>query len=93
MRGCQRQIIMLKGTDSQIFDEAYFLLRKDFDRSRGDEGELVREAERLVALNTTRRRVRVVSKWALFAAGMLAGHLLRLSAGLVGGLMGDACTL
>ena len=35
MRGCQRQIIMLKGTDSQIFDEAYFLLRKDFDRSRG----------------------------------------------------------
>ena len=76
MRGCQRQIIMLKGTDSQIFDEAYFLLRKDFDRSRGDEGELVREAERLVALNTTRRRVRVVSKWALFAAGMLAGGLL-----------------
>lgn len=76
MRGCQRQIIMLKGTDSQIFDEAYFLLRKDFDRSRGDESELVREAERLVALNTTRRRVRVVSKWALFAAGMLAGGLL-----------------
>ena len=76
MRGCQRQIIMLKGTDSQIFDEAYFLLRKDFDRARGDEGELVREAERLVALNTTRRRVRVVSKWALFAAGMLAGGLL-----------------
>ena len=58
MRGCQRQIIMLKGTDSQIFDEAYFLLRKDFDRSRGSEGELVREAERLVALNTTCRRVR-----------------------------------
>lgn len=76
MRGCQRQIIMLRGTDSQIFDEAYFLLRKDFDRSRGEEGELVREAERLVALNTTRRRVRVVSKWALFAAGMLAGGLL-----------------
>ena len=37
MRGCQRQIIMLKGTDSQIFDEAYFLLRKDFEgKSRGE---------------------------------------------------------
>ena len=76
MRGCQRQIIMLRGTDSQIFDEAYFLLRKDFDRARADEGELVREAERLVALNTTRRRVRARSRWALFALGMLAGGLL-----------------
>ena len=28
MRGCQRQIIMLKGTDSQIFDEAYFYCEK-----------------------------------------------------------------
>ena len=76
MRGCQRQIIMLKGTDSQIFDEAYFLLRKDFDRSRGSEGELVREAERLVALNTTCRRTRRHPRLGLFAAGMLAGGLL-----------------
>ena len=53
MRGCQRQIIMLKGTDSQIFDEAYFLLRKDFDRSRGSEGELVREE----ACYTSRSRI------------------------------------
>ena len=36
MRGCQRKIIMLRGTDSEIFDEAYFLLRKDFDRERQD---------------------------------------------------------
>ena len=76
MRGCQRQIIMLKGTDSQIFDEAYFLLRKDFDRSRGSEGELVREAERLVALNTTCRRTRRHPRLWLFAAGMRAGGLL-----------------
>ena len=76
MRGCQRQIILLKGTDSQIFDEAYFLLRKDFDRARGDESELLREAERLVALNTTRRRARRHPRFLLFAAGMLAGGLL-----------------
>ena len=76
MRGCQRQIILLKGTDSQIFDEAYFLLRKDFDRARGDESELLREAERLVALNTTRRRARRHPRLLLFAAGMLAGGLL-----------------
>ena len=78
MRGCQRQIILLKGTDSQIFDEAYFLLRKDFDRSRTGEDALVREAERLVALNTTRHRARRSTRLWLFAAGMLAGGLLLL---------------
>lgn len=76
MRGCQRQIILLKGTESQIFDEAYFLLRKDFDRSRGSDTELLREAERLVELNTTRRRACRYSRLWLFAAGMLAGGLV-----------------
>lgn len=42
MRGCQRQIIMLKGTDSQIFDEAYFLLRKDFEGKSRGEAEIIR---------------------------------------------------
>ena len=76
MRGCQRKIIMLRGTDSEIFDEAYFLLRKDFDRERQDEDALLREAQRLVELNTTRRRTKTRPKWLLFAAGMLAGGAL-----------------
>lgn len=76
MRGCQRQIILLRGTESQIFDEAYFLLRKDFDRSRGSDAELLREAERLVERNTTRRRARRHSRLWLFAAGMLSGGLV-----------------
>ena len=67
MRGCQRKIIMLRGTDSEIFDEAYFLLRKDFDRERQDEDALLREAQRLVELNTTRRRTKTRPKWLLFA--------------------------
>lgn len=76
MRGCQRKIIMLRGTDSEIFDEAYFLLRKDFDRERQDEDALLREAQRLVELNTTRRRTKARPRWLLFAAGMLAGGAL-----------------
>ena len=83
MRGCQRKIIMLRGTDSQIFDEAYFLLRKDFDNERQDEDALLREAQRLVELNTTRRRARRRPKWLLFAAGMLAGGALFLILALI----------
>ncbi len=71
MRGCERRIIMLKGTDSEIFDEAYFLLRKDFKNEK-DESEIVDEAHRIVSLNTTKRRRR--KKDALFfAAGIAFG--------------------
>ena len=65
MRGCERRIIMLKGTDSEIFDEAYFLLRKDLKESEG-ECEMLSEAHRIVSLNTTRRRSRK-----LFGGGAL----------------------
>ncbi len=74
MRGCERRIIMLKGTDSEIFDEAYFLLRKDFKKGEGDT-EMLTEAHRIVSLNTTKRRSHRFFKkeTLLFAAGTLLG--------------------
>ena len=79
MRGCERKIIMLKGTDSEIFDEAYFLIRRDFKKESG--GEIVREAERLVNVNTTRAMAKGKSKRdaVAFAMGALCGF----AAGLV----------
>lgn len=75
MRGCERKIIMLKGTDSEIFDEAYFLLRRDFEGRGRREEEIVREAQRIVDKNTTRRRTAKFDRRALlfFLAGMAAG--------------------
>ena len=49
MRGCERKIIMLKGTDSEIFDEAYFLIRRDF--KDGEAKEIVDEAMRIVDMS------------------------------------------
>ncbi len=74
MRGCERRIIMLKGTDSEIFDEAYFLLRRDF-KNQESEAEIVDEAHRIVSLNTTKRRKRAFLKkeMLLFAAGIALG--------------------
>ena len=74
MRGCERRIIMLKGTDSEIFDEAYFLLRKDF-KSRDGDTEMLTEAHRIVSLNTTKRRAHKFfrKETLLFAAGTLLG--------------------
>ena len=74
MRGCERRIIMLKGTSSEIFDEAYFLLRKDF-KNDADENGIVDEARRIVSLNTTKRRMKNTPQknWIFFAAGILLG--------------------
>ena len=60
MRGCERRVIMLKGTDSEIFDEAYFLLRRNLKYGYGND-EIVSEAQRIVSLNTTKRRHRNLS--------------------------------
>lgn len=73
MRGCQRKIILLKGTDSQIFDEAYFLLRRGAETCKQE--EIVREAQRIVDRNTTRRRTKRirVRDTVFFTVGMLLG--------------------
>jgi len=76
LRGCERKVILLKGTASQMFDEAYFLLRPDFER-RGQE-EMLHEAIRIVDRNTTRRRRRrVTGRDAVsFALGIAIGAAL-----------------
>lgn len=74
MRGCERRIIMLKGTESQIFDTAYFLLRRDCEGKARPADEILREAERIVAGNTTRARPRFFSRRAVwFFLGFLCG--------------------
>lgn len=75
MRGCARKVVVLRGTASQMFDEAYFLLRPGFERR--EQAEMLCEAQRIVDQNTVRRRTRRLS-WRdaiAFAAGALAGAL------------------
>lgn len=73
MRGCERKIIMLKGTDSEIFDEAYFLIRRDF-KEEESAMEIVHEAQRIVDMNTTHWRGKSVNKERrFFFVGALAG--------------------
>ena len=73
MRGCERKVVVLRGTASQMFDEAYFLVRPDFERRAL--AEMLCEAQRIVEQITVRRRGRSIG-WReviAFAAGMLFG--------------------
>ena len=52
MKGCQKRIIVMKNTGSNIFDEAYFILKDSALRSPGiSEHDMVGEAARIIAEN------------------------------------------
>lgn len=49
VRGCQRKVIFLKNTESEIFSEAYFIV--DGRSPRVSETDMVREANRIIENN------------------------------------------
>jgi hypothetical protein len=51
LRGYQRRVIFLKNTDSELFEEAYFLLR-DGSSQKKDGRELIDEALRIIDKKT-----------------------------------------
>lgn len=46
IKGLERKIVLLKNTNSRYFDEAYFIMKDDL--ASFDEGEILREAERIM---------------------------------------------
>ncbi len=48
IKGCKKKIIYLKNTDSSIFDEAYFILRRDSECGACGETDMVDEAKRII---------------------------------------------
>ena len=48
VRGCQRKVVFLKNTDSRIFREAYFIIDDRIDTSALSDGDMVREANRII---------------------------------------------
>lgn len=48
MRGYQKKVIHLKETNSALFDEAYFIVRKEAEISSLKESDMVVEANRII---------------------------------------------
>ena len=48
VRGCQKKIVYLKNTDSEVFDEAYFLLTDKAIDSDLSEKDMLKEANRIL---------------------------------------------
>ncbi len=46
MKGCQKNVILVKGKESELFEEAYFIM-KDTERPRST-ADIVAEARRII---------------------------------------------
>ncbi len=48
MKGCQKRVIFLKNTGSYLFDEAYFIISKEGERTPVSEDSMILEANRII---------------------------------------------
>lgn len=85
-KGVERQVVVLKNTDSKIFEEAIFVLR---DNAKAGKSDMLTECERIIKANYTGRTISVRRKkaklWlygALIAAVVLTGIIVFLICGL-----------
>ena len=56
MRGCQKRVIFLKNTGSALFEEAYFVMRKEEKTERRSEADMVAEADRIIEENFGKKK-------------------------------------
>ena len=81
MRGCEKKVLYLKKCESKLFDEAYFVLRKDADAPPSAE-DMLEEATRIIRKEVTApralpRKKSAVLRYVLpFSLGILCSALL-----------------
>ena len=76
LKGAQKRMIVVKTTESKIFEEAYFVMRREYT---GMEGDMVAEANRIIEGYEEKRdkkRRRGLKEWAIATALFLGGSAL-----------------
>ena len=69
VKGCKKNMIWLKNTGSELFEEAYFIVSEEHSTTLQDENVLLKEANRIVAENQLRTGKRLPKKEYLRRAG------------------------
>lgn len=79
IKGCSRKVVVVKNTDSDLFEEAYFILKPSADAF--ENADFLAEAKRIIAARTgyarrsrgRERRIRRVKNWLFTLLGALSG--------------------
>ncbi len=48
LRGAQKQMIVVRTHGNRVFEEAYFVIRRNAVQTHADEGDMLREANRII---------------------------------------------
>ena len=78
IKGAQKQMIVLRTQNSQYFDEAYFVLRKEIKSKINNSNDMLREATRILEeseIYTPPTRKKRARGWLFFLLGILLGAL------------------
>ena len=78
VKGCQRQIVLLRGTGSELFEEAYFILKPE--KANLSQTRMITEANRIIEENTLQKKRTFKSsddsrrgRFFFFLLGLLSG--------------------
>ena len=101
LKGCRKQMIVLRGTGSEIFDEAYFILKSDVEKGKAginasnrpsrrfsgrDQTTMLLEANRILEENRIEDDLRPKSYYAL-------RYMIFFVSGLIAGIASVLVTL
>lgn len=84
MKGTQKKMLLLKNTGSDIFDEAYFILKDTLPPRPVEQSEMIREANRIVNENLisgyfrSDRKKKGIEGARHFLCGLICGGVLTL---------------
>ena len=79
LKGCQRKMVIVPGKDKELFETAYFVLRRESEKRTLRHRDLLEEANRIINAQQIRvgretdRRGRRWYGWALWLFGVLVG--------------------
>lgn len=77
IKGAQKQMIVLKTSESRYFEEAYFVLKHEVKPQKKDRADLLTEANRILKESEnvrTGKKHRI--SWLWFGVGMILGGML-----------------
>ena len=86
IKGCKKNVVYLRNTESEVFEEAYFILSDDYESKQPSEPDMLAEANRIIAespiaayfgLNAEKQRKRQGARSVNFSRGLwfVAGAL------------------
>ena len=86
IKGCEKRVVWLRNTESDIFEQAYFILSDSAYDKKKSEGDIVSEAKRIIgeapisgwwcgsSLKKKKRRIgSALGRFAFFTVGFLLG--------------------